>query len=326
MVFFCIFFPLCEVATSYWRAKKPLLSAMTEMKIFSSEKHSTTPDYTKFKLKNIYFLNKIKKPQRPNTGATHTAGVTPLPETQRRSSINARRQPKRHCRRPKQPANSLPQTRTTPHCRFSSFLVSPILCSLVFLVFGFSWQVVANFRRRSPGTSSFPPFNLSPRLPPSPPACRLDSNASEYKARSRLARPRPAWSRAAGRWRGDELPAGEIDEWVRWRPAGEGGSAPWVCTHGRWEPAVGCGSALRSPLFSLLFFLSMIFSGVGTCILLVKRSWFVMLWLVGVNEVLYAMTEQKIYSYKLLKIYIYIVNKCLDVVLKFELNSTWIIY
>jgi hypothetical protein len=128
-------------------------------------KHSIIPDYTKFN-KNIYFLNKIKKPRRPNTYATHTAeDPTPAQHHCWRPNVGA---PSTHvaglnvvagdpsnqptvCRRPA-PCHTTVRRRNADATHTAGFRRSWFL------------------RRRSPGTFSPPPFNLAPRLPcpPSP--------------------------------------------------------------------------------------------------------------------------------------------------------------
>jgi hypothetical protein len=139
----------------------------------------------------IYFLNKIKKPWRPNTCATHTAGDPTLAQ--------------HHCRRPNVGAPSShvaglnviagdPSNQPTVCCRPAprhTTVASARPTLPVFIVLGF---FVANLpvplhRRRS----------TSHLDSPVPLARHLDSNASEYKARSKSTRPRPVWSRAAGR-------------------------------------------------------------------------------------------------------------------------------
>jgi hypothetical protein len=40
-VFLLFFFSLCEMASSYWLDRKPLVSAMTKVKIFSKKKHNS---------------------------------------------------------------------------------------------------------------------------------------------------------------------------------------------------------------------------------------------------------------------------------------------
>jgi hypothetical protein len=129
--------------------------------------------------KYIYFLNKIKKPRRPNTCATHTAeDPTPVqhhcwrPNTGAPSTHVAglnviARDPSNQptvCHRPAPPTlsfvESMPARPTLP--------VFVVLGFSNPLFFGFSWQVAANFRRRSPGISSPLLFNLAPRLSLSP--------------------------------------------------------------------------------------------------------------------------------------------------------------